>query len=84
MATELTNYTYRTKVAKIEEKFDRTNWRKVNGESICDRVSRGWYLLMEGSRESIYIGTDKPDLRVGQTIEVILKPGEQDHEAAAH
>jgi hypothetical protein len=38
------------------------------------REDMGWFILMEGSHEMIYVGKDKPnDLKIGQMIEVTLK-----------
>jgi len=38
------------------------------------REDLGWFVLMEGSHEMIFVGKEKPDdLKIGQTIEVTLK-----------
>lgn len=37
------------------------------------RESIGWFVSMEGSRESLFVGTDRPDLEAGHTLEVTLR-----------
>lgn len=32
----------------------------------------GWFVCLEGSWEKLHIGPDKPDLKIGQKVEVTL------------
>ena len=73
------HYVFRTKVTSIREEFIKTNWHTVkdgNGKASqeCDTVSIGWFLSLQGSYESLHLGHEKPDLVVGQKIEIIVRP----------
>jgi hypothetical protein len=75
---------YTTRIVKISKRSKALGAVKV-GETISmdgtkspvwevQQEDRGWFILMEGSHEMIYVGKDKPnDLKVGQEIEVTIK-----------
>jgi len=75
---------YRTTVKDISKRSRAMGAVKV-GEVIAmdgskspvwevQREDLGWFILMEGSHEMIYVGQDKPnDIKIGQAIEVTLK-----------
>lgn len=74
--------TYRipTKVVKIEEKKKHlaTNVEKTTGENqivMVTTVDIGWFVLFEGSQESLFVGMEKPaDLEPGTEVEIIIAP----------
>jgi hypothetical protein len=72
-------YSFKTKVTSVKEHFESINWRmeSVNGQKqrTCDQRSIGWYVTLEGSRESIYLGDNKPDLVINQKVTVSITPG---------
>lgn len=62
-----------TRVKKLEEHFTQKNWRKDGNDTLFDNVSLGWYVLMEGSREHLFVGPTKPEgLEVGDTVFIII------------
>lgn len=75
-------YRIRTRVLKIEHKHQITNVRKTGkplpdgkAELASDSVSLGWFVLFEGSWESIFLGFEEPkDLAVGQEVDILLCP----------
>ena len=73
-----TAYSFKTKITSIREHFEAVNWRMEiqNGEKIRthDQISQGWYITLEGSRESIYVGDTKPDLAENQKVTVAITP----------
>jgi hypothetical protein len=73
-----TRYSFKTKITSVKEHFDYVNWRleNVGGEKQreCDQRSIGWYITLEGSRESIYTGDTKPDLVINQRVTVSITP----------
>jgi hypothetical protein len=75
-----TVYSFKTKITGVKQHFEYTNWRleNVGGEKqrACDQVSIGWYITLEGSRESIYLGNTKPDLVKNQRVTVSITPQE--------
>jgi hypothetical protein len=74
-----TKYSFKTKILSVKEHFTQQNWRlekQDNGEKkpTCDNVSDGWFIILEGSRESIYLGDARPDLVEGQKVTVSITP----------
>ena len=74
-----TGYTFRTRVITIKEHFESTNWRledQGDGRKVptCDQRSLGWYIKLEGSWESMYVGMEKPDLVQGQAVTISIVP----------
>lgn len=69
-----TIYVIRTTVKKVEEVWETVSGRKVEDETILDKVFRGWFMTLEGSRESMNLGTEKPDLMAGQKVEITIRP----------
>jgi hypothetical protein len=77
-AKTTTIYSFKTKITSVKQHYEPKNWRVEieNGEkkTICDNVSSGWYITLDGSRESIYLGNDKPDITEGQEVKVSIIP----------
>jgi hypothetical protein len=75
-----TMYSFKTKITSVNEHFENINWRLEvrDGQKTheCDKVSIGWYITLQGSRESIYLGRDKPDLIEGHKVKVSIIPEE--------
>jgi hypothetical protein len=74
-----TGYSFRTRIITIKEHFESKNWRlEVQGDGsklpVCDEKSIGWYIKLEGSWESMYVGLEKPDLAEGQAVTVSIVP----------
>lgn len=68
-------YVIKTRVIKVEEKTRVLRARKSGDDIITDRESLGWFILIDGSREALYIGMDKPtDLVDGQSIVIRIEP----------
>jgi len=75
-----TSYKFNTTVAKVKEEFENYNWRKVHTPegtaTMCDKRSLGWYITLEESRVSLYVGDTKPDLVEGQNVTVTVSARE--------
>lgn len=76
-----TTYTIQTKVQKIVEekrllRSVKTGEKDSDGKEIIrnDYDSRGWFVLFEDSHEMIGLGAEKPDMVVGQPVEIIIIP----------
>ena len=73
------------KIVKLEERFEHFNWRRVGGDTFYDTRSIGWWMSLEGSRESLFVGTSKPDLEAGEVIKVSFsKRSDHDLPLPAH
>ena len=68
-------YRFKATVLKMVEEFRHDNWRKDdNGETTCDKISLGWFVLLSGSHEKLYMGEHKPDdLKVGDQVRITIE-----------
>jgi hypothetical protein len=74
MVTEKTKMIkFYSKVKKVENKTRiKRAWKEEN--KICtEEENLGYYLLLDGSWESLYIGEEEPELKVGDNVEVIIQ-----------
>jgi hypothetical protein len=70
-----------SKVKKLEQKKEllrswKTGKKTEDGkDEIADETrDMGWFMLLEGSWESLYVGKTKPDnLEIGDSVEVIIR-----------
>jgi len=73
-----TTYSFNSKIISIKEHFEPVNWRMEvqDGKKIpvCDQHSIGWYVKLEGSWESMYVGDEKPNLTEGEKVTVSIIP----------
>jgi hypothetical protein len=63
-----------SKVARIEHKSKvMRSW--MEGETFCtEEQDRGWFMLLDGSWESLYVGETAPEgFKVGDEVEVIIQ-----------
>lgn len=71
------SYLIRTRVKALELKKITTSSKKdPNSDKILSTVaSLGWFVLFEGSYESLFVGHDEPkDLTPGTEVEIIIRP----------
>jgi hypothetical protein len=73
---------FRERVAKVEEVFERRNYRqeKVGDrtEWVYDDVSLGWFVVLANSREKTHFGMERPDdVAVGDLFEVSFRKVEE-------
>jgi hypothetical protein len=69
-----THYVINTRVKRVEERVERFNWhRDADGQSTCDTRSIGWWVVLEGSWEGLYLGNERPTLAVGDAVRVTLE-----------
>lgn len=70
-------YKIRTKVQDLEEKTRvvRADKNTVTGEVTFTSESIGWFVHFEGSRESLFVGIERPtDLDVGTEVFITIIP----------
>ena len=75
----MTVYKFLTKITSVKEHFKYENWRQIqredgSKETICQQISVGWFITLDGSRESLYISDTRPDLIEGQGVTVSITP----------
>jgi hypothetical protein len=64
-----------SRIKKIEHvRRVKSAWR--DGDEIkTEYEDRGWYVLMEGSWEALYVGEEEPPgLKEGDDVEIIIRP----------
>jgi hypothetical protein len=64
-----------SKVKKIENKKRiKRGWKDGHGEEQFEYEDMGWFILLEGSWEYLYVGGEKPEgFSVGDEVEVIIQ-----------
>jgi hypothetical protein len=73
------DYLIRSNVSKIENKKQAVRSVLVGKDEYgkpmyqVEYQNMGWFVLFTGSSEFLYLGHDKPDIRVGQSVEIILR-----------
>jgi hypothetical protein len=70
-------YRIQTRVKNLEQKKITTSSKKdPNSDKILSTVAfLGWFVLFEGSYESLFVGHDEPkDLTPGTEVDIIIKP----------
>lgn len=72
-------YVFHTKIVRLEQKSKllrsiKTGKKLENGadEIVNDYEDMGWFLMLEGMLDSIWISMDRPDLQINQTIKLII------------
>ena len=67
----MTKVILKTKIVKIEEKFENFNWHKdAEGRTANSSRSLGWFIQFEGSAESIKLFDEKPEWNVGDAVRI--------------
>jgi len=60
-------------VLHVKEMFERKHVSGVGNEAIFADESIGWYIWLEGSYESICVGQQKPELQVGDRVNITIE-----------
>ena len=62
-----------TSVIAIEERKDHKYVSGFGPDTVFADVSRGYFVTLEGSYESLGVGMEKPDLRVGDKMKITIE-----------
>jgi len=63
-----------SRIKEISERQRLVRAWKEGDESRTEMKNMGYYMLLEGSWESLYVGETKPDgLEVGDEVEIIIQ-----------
>ena len=64
-----------SKVKKIEQRKRLVAaWKDELGDIKTEHENMGWFMLLEGSWESLYVGDDAPEgFKEGDEVEVLIK-----------
>lgn len=60
----------KAKVTSVVERFHRIYTGGIGAEASFEEASLGWFIIMEGSWEALYVGTTKPRVKVGDTATI--------------
>lgn len=72
-------YSFKVRVAKVEEKFEKTYKAETMGEAKVesqvesDLKSIGWFVTIDGWGVSICFGDTKPELKAGDELIVSMR-----------
>lgn len=62
-----------TRVVSVENRKQRHSWAKEEDGSVTfQEKDLGWWVRVEGS-SALYIGTEQPDLKVGDQLRMIVE-----------
>lgn len=71
---DVTIRVFYTRVSHVKECSYIRSVHMVEGKPVSEVVSLGWFLLLEGSQEQLFIGHEKPtDLSAGDEMEVTIR-----------
>ena len=75
----MTRFIIPTKVKKLEQRSRAVRVRRLPGQEdpVVDREDLGWFLVVEGGQASFFLGLERPDLKEGEAINVIIEPREE-------
>lgn len=65
------------KVLKVEERKTSLWVGGVGSDAVFKEKSLGWFVQLEGSYESLYLGQEKPDLQINDTVDIIISRHER-------
>ncbi len=68
-----TRIIFRSKVLDVSKKDKVVGARKVDDEVVVDRRDLGWTILLEGSRERLFVGDDHPGFEAGDAVVVTIE-----------
>jgi hypothetical protein len=69
-----TRYKIPTKVVRVEHKsITLRSWKTADGTVEATTEKIGWWVSFEGSWESIYLGSERPDLYEGQDVLITIE-----------
>jgi hypothetical protein len=66
-------YTFHSKITDVFEHKALVYMRGVGKDAEFENVSRGWYIHLEGSRESLHLGHMQPTLKRGDIVKVTIE-----------
>lgn len=75
--TTKTRILFRSKVLDVSKKDKIVGARKDGDQIIVDRRDMGWTILLEGSRERLFVGNEHPGFEVGDSVVVTIEKEEQ-------
>lgn len=68
-----TRYSFIVRVRDIKLETSKRNWRKSESGPECDEEPIGYFLALEGSHESIFLGTEKPTISSGARVKITIE-----------
>jgi hypothetical protein len=66
-------YTIPTRVRSVDRITRLSSARKVGEDVLAVHDDLGWYVLLEGSHEHLYLGHEEPELRAGDLVRVTIE-----------
>lgn len=66
-------YTIKTRVCNVEHRSERLHVGGFGQDATFRTAPIGWFVHFEGSWEAIYLGTEKPDLKSGDPIQIQIR-----------
>lgn len=68
-----TRIVFRSTVLDVSKKDKVVSARKEGDDVIVDRRDLGWTILLEGSRERLFVGNEHPGFEAGDKVVVTIE-----------
>lgn len=65
-------YVIYTEVLDVEHRFKRVHVTGAGADAIFKNISIGWFVLLKGSWEALYLGAEQPDLVAGDRVRILI------------
>lgn len=66
-------YIFLSRVVRVEERIDEKWLEGMGPNAKFAPVSRGWFVLLDGSHEAIHVGYEKPSFNPGDNVRVTIE-----------
>lgn len=66
-------YKIKTRVKSVERLERTVSAHMVGGTAIMTKEDLGWFVCFDGSWEQLHLGSEKPNLKVGQLVEITIE-----------
>jgi len=70
-------YVVTAKVIDVTERFRSVYVSGLGKEAVFEKISLGWYLFLDGSRESLFIGWSAPSIVTGDLVKLTIEKAVQ-------
>lgn len=63
----------RVLVERVEERFHREYQHGIGKDAVFKNISLGWFLVLRGSHEAIYVGNESPKILGGDSVQITIE-----------
>lgn len=68
-----------SKVIRVEKRYRKLYVSGFGENTVFHEQDLGWWMILTGSHEAIFIGTEQPNLREDDTVKITFEKQEPTH-----